>query len=203
MRGRASRGLARKAAGDLGYYETKFLTMQKKIFEDQAGCTRPTCDGGMDDRGILRRRIIDSATLQAWQQIDKASGRRDAPRRGCAIADVGNRALLFREQHDIIDRFYVRMLGVPVADGPGFTYLLTLAGAPSVPGAHSYPEQYPLRVDARLPRVAISAQTPLADGNIAVFADRWKLIDSRHAAGLPGRPSRPPRPGTRRAGHPR
>ena len=32
--GRASRSLARRAAGDLGFYETTFLTMQKKIFED-------------------------------------------------------------------------------------------------------------------------------------------------------------------------
>jgi hypothetical protein len=30
---------------------------------------------------------------------------------------------------------------------------------------------------ARLPRGQISARTPLADGNIAVFANRWQLID--------------------------
>jgi hypothetical protein len=34
--GRASRRLAGHAAGDLGFYETTFLIMQKKIFEDQA-----------------------------------------------------------------------------------------------------------------------------------------------------------------------
>ncbi len=62
--------------------------------------------------------------------------------------------------------------------GPAFTYLLTLAGTPSVPGAHSYPERYPLTVDAWLPRVSVSARTPLADGNIAIFTDRWKLIDT-------------------------
>jgi len=62
--------------------------------------------------------------------------------------------------------------------GQAFTYLLTLAGTPSIPGAHSYPEQYPLRVDARLPRIAVSARTPLAEGNIAAFTDRWKLIDT-------------------------
>jgi len=62
--------------------------------------------------------------------------------------------------------------------GPAFTYLLTLAGAPSVPRAQSFPQRYPFRVDARLPPIAISARTPLADGNIALFADRWKLIDA-------------------------
>jgi hypothetical protein len=92
------------------------------------------------------------------------------------VAD-GNRTLLFREQHDILDRFYVQMLGHGGLEGSAFTYLLTLAGTPSVPGAHSYPEQYPLTFAARLPRGEISARTPLADGNIAVFANRWQLID--------------------------
>ena len=172
--GRASRRLARRDAGDLGFYETTFLTMQKKIFEDLAGMHEAYLAGGVGEiEELYRARIIDAATLQAWRQID--SGRRDAAAAG--VAD-GNRALLFREQHDIIDRFYVGMLGYRRPLGQAFTYLLTLAGAPSVPGAHSYPEQYPLRVDAWLPRIAVSARTPLADGNIAVFTDRWKLIDT-------------------------
>jgi hypothetical protein len=188
VRGRASRGLARKAAGDLGHYETKFLTMQKKIFEDQATMHEAYLDGGISTiRKFYDAGIIGSATLEAWQRIDK--GRTDPPAAAtkaaaaaayAAIGDVvaGNRALLFREQHDIIDRYYVRMLEHRRPIGPGFTYLLTLIGAPSVPHALSYPRRYPLRVDTRLPQVAISTQTPLADGNIAVFADRWKLIEA-------------------------
>jgi hypothetical protein len=70
------------------------------------------------------------------------------------------------------------MLGYRWLLGRAFTYLLTLAGTPSVPGARSYPERYPLTVDAWLPRIAVSARTPLADGNIAIFTDRWKLIDT-------------------------
>ena len=172
--GRTSRRLTRRAAGDLGFYETTFLTMQKKIFEDLAGMHEAYLAGGVGQiEDFYRARIIDAATLEAWRQID--SGRRNAA--AAAVAD-GNRALLFREQHDIIDRFYVRMFGYRWPLGQAFTYLLTLAGAPSVPGAHSYPEQYPLRIDAQLPRIAVSARTPLADGNIAVFTDRWKLIDT-------------------------
>jgi len=172
--GRASRRLAGRAAGDLGFYETTFLTMQKKIFEDQAPMHEAYLAGGVAQiEEFYRARIIDAATLEAWRQID--SGRRDAA--AAAVAD-GNRTLLFREQHDIIDRFYVRMSGYRPPLGPAFTYLLTLAGTPSIPGARSYPERYPLRVDARLPRITVSARTPLADGNIAVFMDRWKLIDA-------------------------
>jgi hypothetical protein len=121
---------------------------------------------------LYRARIIDAATLEAWRQID--AGRRNSDP---ALVDRGNRTLLFREQFDIIDRFYLQMLRYHWPEGPTFTYLLTLAGAPSVPGADSYPERYPLTVVARLPRAAISLRTPLADGNIAVFANRWKLID--------------------------
>jgi len=171
--GRASRRLARRAAGDLGFYETTFLTMQKKIFEDQATMHEAYLAGGLPQvEEFYSARIIDLATLAAWRQID--TGRRGGDQ--AAVAD-GNRTLLFREQHDIIDRFYVQMLDHGGPEGPAFTYLLTLAGAPSVPGAHSYPEQYPLTIAARLPRGEISARTPLANGNIAVFANRWQLID--------------------------
>jgi hypothetical protein len=62
--------------------------------------------------------------------------------------------------------------------GRTFTYLLTLAGPPSVPHARSFPQRYPLRIAARLPSIAVSTRTPLAGGNIALFADRWKLIDA-------------------------
>jgi hypothetical protein len=171
--GRTSRRLARHAARDLGFYETTFLTMQKKIFEDQATMHEAYLAGGMPRvEEFYRARIIDLATLAAWQQID--TGRRGGDQ--AAVAD-GNRTLLFREQHDIIDRFYLQMLGHGGLGGSAFTYLLTLAGAPSIPGAHSYPERYPLTFAARLPRGQISARTPLADGNIAVFANRWQLID--------------------------
>jgi hypothetical protein len=171
--GRASRSLARRAAGDLGFYETTFLTMQKKIFEDQAPMHEAYIARGVRRiEELYRARIIDAATLEAWRQID--AGRRNSD---SALVDRGNRTLLFREQFDIIDRFYLQMLWYHWPEGPAFTYLLTLAGAPSVPGADSYPERYPLTLVVRLPRAAISVRTPLADGNIAVFANRWKLID--------------------------
>jgi hypothetical protein len=171
--GRASRRLATRVAGDLGFYETTFLRMQKKIFEDQAPMHEAYLAGGVAEiEKLYRARIIDIATLEAWREIEAGWREADA-----ASIERGNRMLLFREQRDIIDRFYVRMLQHDSPEGSVFTYLLTLAGAPSVPGADSYPERYPLTFVARLPRAAISVCTPLADGNIAVFANRWKLID--------------------------
>jgi hypothetical protein len=153
-------------AGDLAFYETTFLTMQKQIFEDQAPMHEAYLSGGVAEvQKLYSARIIDTATLEAWRQIDRG------------LVEPGNRTLLLREQRDIIDRFYVRMLSRRPPEGSVFTYLLTLAGVPSVPGGESYPERYPLTLVARVACRAIALRTPLADGNIAVFANRWKLIE--------------------------
>jgi hypothetical protein len=156
-----------------GFYETTFLRMQKKIFEDQAPMHEAYIAHGLPEiRELYDARIIDVATLQAWQEIDAGRGTSDL-----ALIDRGNRALLFREQFDIIDRFYLQMLRHHGPEGRVFTYLLTLAGAPSIPGAHSFPERFPLALIARLVRFTLSLRTPLANGNIAIFANRWKLIE--------------------------
>jgi hypothetical protein len=124
--GRASRRLARRAGGDLGFYETTFLAMQKKIFEDQAGMHEAYLAGGVPQiEEFYRARIIDAATLEAWRQID--AGRHGA---GTAAVAAGNRMLLFREQHDIIDVHphaeHLRPLG---------RRCVPLAAATPVPGA--------------------------------------------------------------------
>jgi hypothetical protein len=171
--GRASRSLAKRAADDLGFYETTFLRMQKKIFEDQATMHEAYIAHGLSQiEELYHGRIIDAATLEAWQEIDRGHKTNDM-----ALIDRGNRTLLFREQFDIIDRFYLQMLRHDRPEGLVFTYLLTLAGAPSVPGAHSFPERFPFTLVARLAVATISVRTPLANGNIAVFANRWKLIE--------------------------
>ncbi|HEY3199765.1 MAG TPA: hypothetical protein VGK55_04405 [Actinomycetes bacterium] len=171
--GRASPSLAKRAAGDLGFYETTFLRMQKKIFEDQATMHEAYIAHGLSEiEELYYARIIDAATLEAWREIDRGHKTNDM-----ALIDRGNRTLLFREQFDIIDRFYLQMMRHDRPEGLLFTYLLTLTGAPSVPGAHSFPERFPFTLIARLAVATISVRTPLANGNIAVFANRWKLIE--------------------------
>ena len=156
--------------GDLGFFETTFLTMQRKIFEDQALMHEAYLGGGLDAvRALGAAGIIDSATVQAWEQI-KAE---DATR-----VNEGNRTLLYREQHDIIDRFYADMRKHAPPAGRVFTYMLTLAGSPAVPGAKSYCDVFPLIL--RMPisrRARIALGTPLAAGNLSLFANRWQLID--------------------------
>jgi hypothetical protein len=155
---------------DLGFFETTFLTMQRKIFEDQALMHEAYLGGGLEAIGALADAgIIDRATVIAWEQIDASDS--EAVR-------AGNRALLFREQYAIIDRFYVEMARHRPPSGPLFTYALTVAGSPAIPGAKSYGDVFPLTLRAWLPgRLRIALRTPLAAGNLAVFANRWQLIE--------------------------
>lgn len=171
--GRRKRALEDDAAGELGFYETTFLTMQKKIFEDQAPMHEAYIANGIAElERFYDAGIVDDATLQGWRQVDRGRAQGDL-----TLLASGNRLLLLREQRDIIDRFYLRMLSRRRPEGAIFTYLLTLAGAPSVPQARSYPERYPLTIVVSLPIARVSLGTPLADGDIAIFANRWTLID--------------------------
>lgn len=167
------RRLPEQSVADLGFYATTFLRMQKKIFEDQATMHEAYLAGGLPSiEELYRLRIIDVATFNAWRDIDRGTTSGDA-----TLIDRGNRTLLLREQFDIIDRFYLQMLRHDRPEGVLFTYLLTLIGAPSIPGARSFPEQFPLALAARVPRAVISLSTPLANGNIALFANRWRLVE--------------------------
>jgi hypothetical protein len=153
----------------LGFFEITFLTMQRKIFEDQALMHEAYLGGGVDAiRALGSAGVIDEATVGAWAQIDSGDPAR---------VRAGNRTLLYREQHDIIDRFYVDMRAYVPPQGRAFTYLLTLAGSPAVPGAKGYTAIFPLTVATRVAGGALTLRTPLADGDIAVFANRWKLIE--------------------------
>ena len=153
----------------LGFFEITFLTMQRKIFEDQALMHEAYLTGGADAiRALGAAGIIDAATVAAWEQIDSGDTER---------VQEGNRTLLYREQHDIIDHFYVNMRAYAPPQGRAFTYLLTLAGSPAVPGAKGYTAVFPLTLAARIAGGAIAVRTPLADGDIAVFANRWRLIE--------------------------
>jgi hypothetical protein len=149
----------------LRFYETTFLRMQKKIFEDQAVMHEAYRVAGIEEILALRQAgILDLATLQAWEAIDS----HDAAR-----LPEGNRWLLYREQDDILDFFYTTMRSHRWPQGAALTYLMTLLGNPSVPGARGYPEVLPLTLHGG----PLSLRTPLADGSIALFPDRWELIE--------------------------
>ena len=179
------RALAGASDQELKFFETTFLTMQKDIFFDQAMMHEAYLGGGMASiRELQEAGLIDPRGEQAWANIDE--GRRTG---NVDLLKAGNTALLYREQHDIIEHNYQKMYDRPLT-GPAFTYLMTAVGEPSIPGAKSFAEYKPLTVTVETPgperipftpwdnplQGEVKVKTPLPDGNIAHFDDRWDYI---------------------------
>ncbi|MDQ0771475.1 hypothetical protein QF031_004224 [Pseudarthrobacter defluvii] len=165
---------------EIRYYETSMLDMNKEIFLDQARQHQAYMSGGIDEINRLRDSgAIDYGTANAWAQID--SGNPDQVR-------DGNTTLLYREQNEIIADDYDNMRSHP--GGEAVTYMVTLAGEPSIPGARSYPEVFPYtsRVESPGPenipftnwdnpaQFRTDFTTGFPDGNIADADQRWNLI---------------------------
>ena len=183
---------AEELAEELKFYEVTLLLMQKEIFLDMAVAHEAYLDGGMD---AIERLYADdpyfrgAEAVAAWQRIDEGAATGNTE-----LVAEGNRDLLFREQRNVIDDDYRAMSARPVT-GEVFTYVFTAVGAPSIPGAESFSEVFPINAevrggtddgffgpirDALLPveaEVAVGTATPLPDGNVADFDDRWALIE--------------------------
>jgi uncharacterized protein YukE len=173
---------------ELGFYENQFLSMQREIFVDQAVMHEAYLNGGLPEmERLLEAGVIDDAAYQAWEDIEAGRGG-DAQ----ALAD-GNTALLWREQNQIIADDWQTMRDHP-GTGEAFTYLMTLVGEPSIPGAGTYAQHDPFTVNVETPgpenigipftgisldnpvQGSISVETPLPGGNIADQATRWDYI---------------------------
>jgi hypothetical protein len=159
---------ARTADSGLRFFEVKFLTIQRKVFEDQALMHEAYLEDGLRAvRDLRAAGIVDEATEHAWEEIDHGD---------TTGLHEGNRMLLFREQFQILERYYAQMRGYDPPEGRGFTYLLTLVALPSIPDAKSYAAVFPVVIPRSGGVVTLS--TPLPAGNIAVFENRWDLIES-------------------------
>ena len=140
------RTLANLSEADLHFYESTFLKMQREIFLDQAAMHEAYVSGGTPALEQMRAAgTIDDATLAAWRQIDE--GARTSTQ---TLIAEGNRGLLLREQNNIIGADYAAMYSHQPT-GPAMTYLMTLIGTPSIPGAHGYAEVFPLEVGIDTP----------------------------------------------------
>jgi hypothetical protein len=182
---------AEELAEELRYYETTLLEMQREIFLDMATAHEAYLDGGMeaierlyeqDSHGFARQ------TVEAWRMIDEgtATGNTD-------LIAAGNAILLRREQEHVIKDDYDEMRDRPVT-GDVMTYLMTLSGAASIPGARTFAEVFPVEIaddigagtprsvfGVPLPNVSceagVSLDTPLPAVNVSTFESRWALIE--------------------------
>ena len=165
---------------EIKFYETSMLDMNKEIFLDQARQHQAYMNGGIDEINRLKDSgAIDPATAEAWAQIDSGDP---------AQVKEGNTALLYREQNEIIADDYTGMRNHP--GGEAVTYMVTLAGEPSIPGAKSYPEVFPYKFSVESPgpenipftswdnpaQFRTDFTTGFPDGNIADAGQRWALI---------------------------
>jgi uncharacterized protein YukE len=172
--------LAGMTDGEIRFYETSMLDMNKEIFLDQARQHQAYLNGGLDEINRLRDSgALDQATANAWAQIDSGDP---------GQVREGNTALLYREQNEIIADDYDTMRSHP--GGEAVTYMVTLAGEPSIPGARSYPEVFPYSFSVESPgpenipftswdnpaQFRTDFTTGFPDGNIADADQRWNLI---------------------------
>lgn len=172
--------LAGMTDAEIRFYETSMLDMNKEIFLDQARQHQAYLNGGLDEINRLRDSgAIDPDTARAWADIDSGDPDR---------IQEGNTALLYREQNEIIADDYDNMRSHP--GGEAVTYMVTLAGEPSIPGARSYPEVFPYTFSVESPgpenvpftnwdnptQFRTDFTTGFPDGNIANADQRWELI---------------------------
>jgi uncharacterized protein YukE len=170
---------------ELRYYETSFLAMQQEIFRDQASMHAAYEHGGMAEIDkMYESGAIDERAYDAWADI--ASG---DPER----VTEGNTEMLRREQQDIIADDYDAMRSHPVT-GEAMTYMMTVVGEASIPGAGTFADYSPLSVTVETPgpqgvdipftgvsidnplQGSVTVTTPLPDGNIADTGQRWDYI---------------------------
>jgi uncharacterized protein YukE len=173
-------GLEQLGGHEIGWFENRFLDMQKQIFDDMAPSHVAYAMGGI---GAIRNLAAGGQIRpdQHYAFEDIASGDPDR------VAD-GNVALLQREQRDIIQNDYDAMRSHDGPVGEAFTTALTFTANNPIPGGHSYmhdfhhdieipvtPPEVPL-VGWDLPHVSVDTGIQVPSGNVADYGDRWRWI---------------------------
>ncbi len=169
--------LADLSGEELEWFEQRFLSMQKQIFDDMAWKHAAYSLGGID----LMREMHDGGQLSPrelapFEQI--ASG---VPER----VRAGNEALLYREQRNIIQNDYDALRDHDGPIGEGFSTMLTWTANNPIPGGHAYRDDFHHNAEIPVPlpgpigifvhpHVSIPVQVPT--GNVADFDDRWRWI---------------------------
>lgn len=170
--------LADLSGEELEWFEHKFLSMQKQIFDDMAWKHSAYSLGGIE----LMRQLSDNGELAPSELApfeDIASG---VPER----VREGNRALLYREQHDVIQNDYDEMRDHHGPIGEAFTDALTWTAGNPIEGGDSYREDHHYNPEIEIPapgplgifvQAHITIPIDVPTGNVADFEDRWTWIE--------------------------
>ncbi|PYY51780.1 hypothetical protein [Curtobacterium sp. MCBD17_023] len=184
--------LAGMGDDEIAFYEKTFLGMQRDIFLDASTMHEAYLDGGIDSidelaaAGLLRPegQAPDDAskaerrTLQAWRDIDTGIRTHQSD-----LVDDGNTALLYREQHDTIQRSYDEMRDHEPT-GKALTMVLGVVGDASIPGTRTLGQyeggiSVPVDLVPGRPGVQGSIETwNVPRTNISEFDVRWDYIEN-------------------------
>jgi hypothetical protein len=171
--------ISKLSASELGWYEQKFLAMQKHIFFDQGAMHMAYTHGGLGNISeMYQAGLLDSNAMTAWDDIDSGDP---------TLISQGNELLLSREQNQIIANQYDQMYNHDKPIGPAMTYLMTVVGSASIPGTRTPGEYSPLKFGgsvtmpgpipfATSETVKGEVTTPLPDFNIANKTSRWNYV---------------------------
>lgn len=163
-------------AQETGWFDSKFLAMQKHIFIDMAPQHEAYLNAGLSGIDEIRRAgLIDNDTNQAWIDINRGDP---------AHVQQGNTRLASREQNQVIANQYDQMYQHDGPIGAAVTYGMTAVGAASIPGTRTPAEYHPINLDEQVnmpgqfrdESIDLRLSTPLPDFNISDRAHRWDYI---------------------------
>lgn len=151
------------SAGEMGWFEDKFLAMQKHIFIDQGSMHEAYVSGGIGAIEEMHSAgLIDDRAANAWHDIDSGDPNR---------IQHGNADLLYREQNQVISKQYDQMYQHDGPVGAAMTYGMTAAGDASIPGTQTPAEYNPLTIGT-----GVQVETPLPAFNVADRDARWDYV---------------------------
>ena len=157
---------------DLYWFVTQVVVMQKAIFSDLMPMHYVYKHEGIAGLEEMHRAgLFPEEIMQAW--YDVASGDPDR------VAH-GNMTLLNREQGWVVSDMWDVVRGYKDGLGEAFTYLMTLAGSPSVAGVPALRDFNPVAIEGTLPdgRQA-TLHTPLPSWDWSVYEQRWDYVTTQ------------------------
>ena len=157
---------------DLYWFVTRVVIMQKAIFSDLMPMHHVYVHEGLPGLEEMHRAgLFPGDIMGAWYDI--ASGDPDR------IAS-GNATLLNREQGWVVAGMWDEVRDYEDGLGEAFTFLMTLAGSPSVAGVPPLRNHRPITVSGVLPdgRPA-TLHTPLPGWDWSRYEERWDYVSSQ------------------------
>ena len=157
---------------DLYWFVAQVVIMQKAIYSDLMPMHYVYVHEGISGlEEMYRAGLFPQEIMAAW--YDVASGDRDR------IAH-GNMVLLKREQEWVVGDHWDRVRAYKDGLGEAFTFMMTLAGSPSVAGVPPLRDHKPVTLPVTLPDGrAGTLHTPIPGWDWSRFDERWDYVTTQ------------------------